>query len=323
MAIEHAEDAANETAFICQCTGDFAVPDQTVIVRLVADGGLLAGIACRLRPPEPADRARALIGRLRGALSCQELPVFDAFDPARDDRYRSQLEPYLRALDEAMPADDFGRALEIIEALKPAIALAPLSRFALSLHISAGWAKKRAAFTGDGEAAGQVIHILRATLDCIEDARHPDLYRAGAMWLAESYSQRAAPGDLAHAIEAYRAVARLHDPAAAPGRVAWLHLRMGVLHDHIGQQLKSELASTDDPRVAAHAQAAVGELARAEALYAAAGDLAGRAESADPPRPTPCGSSAAPRATRKPRIFTGVAWSVLQAPGAQVRCAGL
>jgi hypothetical protein len=47
----------------------------------------------------------------------QDIPI----DPERDERFRPQLEPYLRALDDAMSHEDAAQARDAIEALWPAL----------------------------------------------------------------------------------------------------------------------------------------------------------------------------------------------------------
>ena len=264
------EESAQQVLFVCTWSADFAKSDQTLAVRLRVDDQFLIGIACRMRPPIVGGAATALLEKMRAAQLNFEAPAAEPLDPARDDRFRPQLEPYLRALDEAMECDDFAHALETIETLRPALALAPLSRFALNMHISEGWAHMRAASADAQARPVRAIEILRKTLDNFEPAEQPDLYRAAAMWLAEAYSKGDQAADLRHAIEAYRTVSGLSDAQAHPGQVAQLHLRMGVLHHHLGRVLTAE-----QPEKLGRA---VAELDRAEALYSAAGDTAGLAE---------------------------------------------
>jgi tetratricopeptide (TPR) repeat protein len=264
------EESAQQVLFVCTWSGDFAKSDQTLAVRLCVDGTFLTGIACRMRPPIVGGAATALLEKLRVAQLSFEAPAAEPLDPACDDRFRPQLEPYLRALDEAMEHDDFAHALETIETLRPALALAPLSRFALNIHISDGWAHMRSASAGAEERSARAIEILRRTLDNIEPAEQPDLYRAAAMWLAEAYSKGDQAGDLRHAIEAYRTVSGLSDPQAHPAQVAQLHLRIGVLLHRLGRALKGEQAE--------RLERAIAELDRAEELYSTAGDTAGLAE---------------------------------------------
>jgi tetratricopeptide (TPR) repeat protein len=247
-----------------------AKSDQTLAVRLRVDGPYLIGIACRMRPPITGGAAKALLEQMRAAQLSFEAPAAQPLDPAQDERFRPQLDRYLRALDDAMEHDDIANALDTIETLRPALILAPLSRFALNIHISEGWAQMRAALAGDAQAAARAIEILRRTLDNIEPAEQPDLYRAGAMWLAEAYSKREQSGDAQHAIEAYRAVSKLSDARAHPVQVAHAHLQMGILHQQLGRALKAEQA---ERLVRAHA-----ELDHAEALYVTAQDTAGLAE---------------------------------------------
>ena len=264
------EESAQQVLFLCTWSGDFAKSDQTLAVRLRVDGKFLTGIACRMRPPIVGGAATALLEKMRAAQLSFEAPAPEPLDPARDDRFRSQLEPYLRALDEAMEHDDFAHALETIETLRPALALAPLSRFALNMHISEGWAHMRSASVDAEERSERAIEILRRTLDNIEPAEQPDLYRAAAMWLAEAYSKGDQAGALRHAIEAYRTVSGLSDAQAHPAQVAQLHLRIGVLHHHLGRALKAEQAE--------RLERAIAELDRAEELFSVAGDAAGLAE---------------------------------------------
>jgi tetratricopeptide (TPR) repeat protein len=264
------EESAQQALFVCAWSGDFAKSDQTLAVRLRVDGPYLIGIACRMRPPITGGAAKALLEQMRAAQLSFEAPAAQPLDPAQDERFRPQLDRYLRALDDAMEHDDIANALDTIETLRPALILAPLSRFALNIHISEGWAQMRAALAGDAQAAARAIEILRRTLDNIEPAEQPDLYRAGAMWLAEAYSKREQSGDAQHAIEAYRAVSKLSDARAHPVQVAHAHLQMGILHQQLGRALKAEQA---ERLVRAHA-----ELDHAEALYVTAQDTAGLAE---------------------------------------------
>lgn len=264
------EESAQQALFVCAWSGDFAKSDQTLAVRLRVDGRYLIGIACRMRPPITGGAAKALLEQMRAAQLSFGAPAAQPLDPAHDERFRPQLDRYLRALDDAMEHDDIANALDTIETLRPALTLAPLSRFALNIHISEGWAHMRAALAGDAQAATRAIEIVRRTLDNIEPADQPDLYRAGAMWLAEAYSKREQSGDAQHAIEAYRAVSKLSDASVHPVQVAHAHLRMGILHQQLGRALKAEQA---ERLVRAHA-----ELDHAEALYVTAQDTAGLAE---------------------------------------------
>lgn len=302
------EESAQQVLFVCTWSGDFAKSDQTLAVRLRVDGKFLIGIACRMRPPIVGGAATALLEKMRAAqLSC-EAPAPEPLDPARDDRFRPQLEPYLRALDEAMEHDDFARALETIETLRPALALAPLSRFALNIHISEGWAHMRLASVGGEERAAHAIEILRKTLDNIEPAEQPDLYRAAAMWLAEAYSTGDQAGDLQHAIEAYRTVSGLSDAQAHPAQVAQVHLRMGVLHHHLGRTLKAEQTE--------RLERANAELDRAEELYGAAGDTAGLVETTIAKADAVRLLGGAGRAHESVNLY-GAAWSMLVQDNAQ------
>jgi tetratricopeptide (TPR) repeat protein len=264
------EESAEQVLFVCAWSGDFAKSDQTLAVRLRVDGDYLIGIVCRMRPPIAGGAATALLEQMHAAPLTAEAPAAQPLDPAHDERFRPQLDPYLRALDEAMEHNDIAYALDTIETLRPTLTLAPLSRFALNIHISEGWAHMRSAFAGEAQAAGRAIELVRRTLDNIEPAEQPDLYRAGAMWLAEAYSKREEAGDAQHAIEAYRAVSNLSDARAHPVQVAHAHLRMGILHQQLGRALKAEQA---ERLLRAHA-----ELDHAEALYATAQDTAGLAE---------------------------------------------
>jgi len=264
------EESAQQVLFVCTWSADFAKSDQTLAVRLRVDDKFLTGIACRMRPPIVGGAATALLEKMRAAQLSFEAPAAEPLDPACDDRFRPQLEPYLRALDQAMERDDFAHALETIETLRPALALSPLSRFALNMHISEGWAHMRAASADAQARPVRAIEILRKTLDNFESAEQPDLYRAAAMWLAEAYSKGDQAGDLRHAIEAYRTVSRLSDAQAHPAQVAQLHLRMGVLHHQLGRALTAEQAEK--------LGRAVAELDRAEELYSAAGETAGMIE---------------------------------------------
>ena len=145
---------------------------------------------------------------------------------AHDERFRPQIEPYLRALDDAMEHDDFAQAMEMIEALRPALELSPLSRFALHVHSAEGWAQMRSAFAGvtagtrapSRFCAEHSTTSSRAfTANCIARPR-PGL---------QTPMRRDQPGDLLHAIEAYRsaAVSRMRRPIPSARRAcicAWV-----------------------------------------------------------------------------------------------------
>jgi tetratricopeptide (TPR) repeat protein len=297
------EESAQQALFVCTWSGDFAKSDQTLAVRLRVDGKFLVGIACRMRPPIEARAATALLERMRAAQCSYDAPESRPLDPARDERFSPELEPYLRALDQSMEHDDFGQALETIDTLRPALALAPLSRFALNLHIAEGWAHMRSALAGDEGGSARAIEMLRKTLDNIEPGEHRDLYGAASTWLAEAYAKRNRTGDLQHAIEAFRVASGLDDAQASPARVAQLHLRMGMLHHHLARELSDGQAD--------RLELALAELDRAEVLYGSVRDTAGLAETAiakaDAVRLL--GSA---RGERDAGDLYGVAWNILQ-----------
>ncbi len=302
------EETAQQAMFVCTWSGDFAKSDQTLAVRLCVDGDFLIGIACRMRPQMESGAAAALLERLRAAQRSYDAPEWERLDPDRDERFQPQLEPYLRMLDEAMEHDDYLRAQDAIEAVWPALALAPMSAFALRIHIAEGWAQMRSAFAGVAAGCARAIDVLRKTLDNIEPGAHPQLYRAASTWLAEAYAKRDQPGDLLHAIEAYRSASRLDVARVHPARVARLHLRMGVIHYHLAR----ELSAQQTERLAL----AIPELERAEDLYGAADDVAGLAEAAIAKADAVRLLGRASRMHDADELY-GIAWNILQQPSAR------
>jgi tetratricopeptide (TPR) repeat protein len=266
------EESAQQALFVCTWSGDFAKSDQTLAVRLHVEDNFIVGIACRMRPPIASGAAAALLERMRAAEHSSDPPQGHPIDPERDERFRPQLEPYLRALDDAMSHEDAAQARDAIEALWPALVLAPLSAFALNVHAAEAWAHLRAASSGEPDGYAHAIDLLRKTLDNVEPAEQPDLYRAACTWLAEAYAGRDQAGDLMHAIEACRIAASLDDDGAQPARVARLHLQMALLHHRLARESSEEQAE--------RLRLALAELDRAEALYGVAHDPAGLAETA-------------------------------------------
>ena len=302
------EETAEQVLFVCTWSGDFAKSDQTLAVRMRVDGKFLIGIACRMRPPMEGGAASALLERMRAAQVCYDAPQWHALDPAHDERFRPQIEPYLRALDDAMEHDDFAQAMEMIEALRPALELSPLSRFALHVHSAEGWAQMRSAFAGVTAGSARAIEILRRTLDNIEPGVHREVYRAASTWLADAYAKRDQPGDLLHAIEAYRSASRLEDAQAYPERAARLHLRMGIMHHHLARESSAQQTE--------RLELALPELDRAEVLYGAMQNIAGLAEAAIAKADAVRLLGRANRKHDADELY-GVAWNLLQQPDAK------
>jgi tetratricopeptide (TPR) repeat protein len=266
------QETAQQALFVCNWTGDFAKSDQTLAVRMRVDGCFLVGIACRMRPPLEGGAAGALLERLHAAGIAHEAPEWYPLDPTRDARFGPQIEPYVRGIEQAMTHDDYVEVLQLAEALRPALELSPMSRFALHVHAVEGWAHMRSAFAGVAAGSSRAIEQLRRTLDNFEPAQHPDLYRAAASWLADAYARRDQSGDLQQALAGYQSSIALDDAEAHPGRVARLHLRMGIIRHHLARE--SSAKQTE------HLQLALPDLERAGVLYGAAQDLAGQAEAA-------------------------------------------
>jgi hypothetical protein len=227
--------------FACRTLASHACPDCTVVLRIRIADGLLAGLACRVRPPCSVDDTRDLVAWLGTIEERFEEPVVAAVDPSRSAEHRPRVDPALVELDDAQQHDDHERAAAALAVLAPFLLQAPLSRFALNLHLAEGWVQKRRAFEGDAEAATRAIDIFRAVMASIEGGRHRDLLRLASLWLGQAYSRRDQPGDLRCAILAYERVLTLDEPGAS--RSADVHFRAGVLHRAMAERLRQTPAA--------------------------------------------------------------------------------
>jgi hypothetical protein len=258
--------------FVCRGTDSHAYPDFTAVLRMRIDDDLLVGMACRVRPPCSREDAKALLEWMGTDIEeWFEEPVPAVDDPTRSAEGHDRVGPLLQRLDEAEAAGDQERAATIVDALRPDLARAPLSRFALGIHLTEGWIEKRRAFSGDSRAASRAIDVLRRAIDTIDSRMDADLICAAAQWLAEAYSVRDQPGDLGRAVLAYQTLLRL-DPASQPRR-ALIHLRIGILHRSIAERLKASPEQARELR-----ERAMEQFDEAERIYREAADVAGRVE---------------------------------------------
>jgi hypothetical protein len=258
--------------FVCRGTDSHAYPDFTAVLRMRIDDDLLVGMACRVRPPCSSEDAKGLLEWMGTDIEEwfeEPLPAVD--DPTRSAEEHDRLGPLLQSLDEAEAAGDQERAATIVDSLRPDLARAPLSRFALGIHLTEGWIEKRRAFSGDSSAASRAIDGLRRAIDTIDSRIDADLICAAAQWLAEAYSVRDQPGDLGRAVLAYQTLLRL-DSTRQPRR-ALIHLRIGILHRSIAERLKASVEQARELR-----ERAMEQFDEAERIYREAGDVAGRVE---------------------------------------------
>jgi hypothetical protein len=258
--------------FVCRGTDSHAYPDFSAVLRMRVDDDLLVGMACRVRPPCSNEDANALLNWMGTAIEeWSEEPVPAVTDPTRSAAEHDRVGPLLKSLDEAEAAGDQERAATIVAALQPELVRAPLSRFALGIHVTEGWIEKRRAFSGEVGAASRAIDVLERVIDSIDSRADADLICAAAQWLAEAYSFRNEPGDLGRAVLAYRSLLRL-DPTKQPRR-ALIHLQIGTLHRGIAERLKESSEQAREVR-----QLAMEQFDEAEGIYREAGDTAGRIE---------------------------------------------
>ena len=261
--------------FACHTLGSHAYPDCTVILRLRPDGDLLTGISCRVRPPCSLEDTRDLVGWLGTAIEEREDdPIPDTVDPSRSGEHRPVVDPALLELDEAQQADDHERAARALATLTPFLIHAPLSHFALNLHLAEGWVQKRRAFEGAADAATRAIDIFRSVMGSIDFNRHRDLLRLASLWLGQAYSRRDQPDDLRRSILAYERVLALDDePGAA--RSVDVHFQAGVLRRAMAERLH------DTPADAAEeVRLAMAHFDHADQICDALGATKGRIETA-------------------------------------------
>jgi len=275
IVIDAKVEVAGNWIFACRTLGNHAYPDCTVVMRLRLDDELLVGIACRTRPPCSAEDTRDLVTWLGTAIEERfEDPVPEIVDPSRSAEHRPTVDPALRELDEAQEHDDHERAARVLATLKPFLVHAPLSRFALNLHLAEGWVEKRRAFDGDDDAATRAIDALRDVMGSIDYYRHRDLLRLAELWLGQAYSRRDQPDDLRRAILAYEQVLALDDEPGLP-RSADVHFQAGVLHRGMAERLH------DTPAAAAEeVRLAMAHFDRTDQICEAAGAMKGRIETA-------------------------------------------
>jgi len=275
LVIEAKAEIGGNWFFACRALASHAYPDCTVVLRLRVDDDLLVGIACRTRPPCSTEDTRDLVTWLGSAIEeWFEDPAPATVDPSRSDEHRPVVDPALRELDEAQEHDDHERAARALDTLRPFLIRAPLSRFALNLHLAEGWVQKRRAFEGDAEAATRAIDAFRDVMGSIDVSRHRDLLRLASLWLGQAYSRRDQPDDLRRAILAHERVLALDDEPGLP-RSADVHFQAGVLHRGMAERLR------DTPAAAAEeVRLAMAHFDRTDQISEAAGAMKGRIETA-------------------------------------------
>jgi hypothetical protein len=223
--------------FVCRGTDSHAYPDFTAVLRMRIDDDLLVGMVCRVRPPCSKEEAKALFDWMGTAIEeWSEEPAPAVDDPTRCAPELDRVGSLLKNLDEAEAAGDEESAATLVAALQPELVRAPLSRFALGIHVTEGWIEKRRAFSGDRGAASRAIDVLRRVIDSMDARADADLICAAVQWLAEAYSSRDEPGDLGRAVLAYQSLLRL-DPTKQTRR-ALIHLRIGTLDRAIAERVK-------------------------------------------------------------------------------------
>jgi hypothetical protein len=258
--------------FVCRGTDSHAYPDFTAVLRMRIDGDLLVGMVCRVRPPCSKEEAKALFDWMGTAIEeWSEEPAPAVDDPTRCAPELDRVGSLLKNLDEAEAAGDEESAATLVAALQPELVRAPLSRFALGIHVTEGWIEKRRAFSGDRGAASRAIDVLRRVIDSMDARADADLICAAVQWLAEAYSSRDEPGDLGRAVLAYQSLLRL-DPTKQTRR-ALIHLRIGTLDRAIAERVKESPEQAREVRGLAMEQ-----FEEAERIYREAGDAAGRVE---------------------------------------------
>lgn len=274
LVIDAKAELRGNWLFACRAFGSHAYPDSTLVLRLRLDGDLLVGIACRTRPPCTEEDTRDLITWLASAIEERtDDPIPAALDPSRSAEHRAFVDPALRELDDAQEHDDYERASRALVTLGPFLIHAPLSRFALNLHLAQGWIQKRRAFEGEPGAATRAIDAFRDVMISI-DARHRDLLRLASRWLGQAYSLRDQPGDLRRAILAYERVLSLEEEPGS-GRSADVHFRAGVLHRAMAERLReTPAAAADEVRLA------IAHFDHADRVCGATGAMKGRIETA-------------------------------------------
>ncbi len=270
ITVNIAHDDAAAKLCVCECRDDYAVPDQDIAIRLQAEGGLVIGIACRIRPPMTAAEASRALETLCAAESTAAVPA-EPPNPAQEGTHRNEIEPLLNELFAARNENDHVRAWQAVGALRPFLALAPLSLFALQAHVIEGWALMREARSADNaEAAGVAIETLRNVMDGFDERAQPSLYHDAAWYLAQAYSKRSSTGDLDRAVQAYRTVLRLTDQEHEPLAVAQLRFEIGTLLRELGEAAGGSSGARGE-----YATRALEELAAAGRLFDDAGQLAG------------------------------------------------
>jgi hypothetical protein len=258
--------------FVCRGTDSHAYPDFTAVLRMRIDDDLLVGMVCRVRPPCSKEEAKALFDWMGTAIEeWSEEPAPAVDDPTRCAPELDRVGSLLKNLDEAEAAGDEESAATLVAALQPELVRAPLSRFALGIHVTEGWIEKRRAFSGDRGAASRAIDVLRRVIDSMDARADADLICAAVQWLAEAYSSRDEPGDLGRAVLAYQSLLRL-DPTKQTRR-ALIHLRIGTLDRAIAERVKESPEQAREVRGLAMEQ-----FEEAERIYREAGDAAGRVE---------------------------------------------
>jgi hypothetical protein len=258
--------------FVCRGTDSHAYPDFTAVLRMRIDDDLLVGMVCRVRPPCSKEEAKALFDWMGTAIEeWSEEPAAAVDDPTRCAPELDRVGSLLKNLDEAEAAGDEESAATLVAALQPELVRAPLSRFALGIHVTEGWIEKRRAFSGDRGAASRAIDVLRRVIDSMDARADADLICAAVQWLAEAYSSRDEPGDLGRAVLAYQSLLRL-DPTKQTRR-ALIHLRIGTLDRAIAERVKESPEQAREVRGLAMEQ-----FEEAERIYREAGDAAGRVE---------------------------------------------
>lgn len=261
--------------FACRTLASHADQDCTVVLRLRLDDDLLVGIACRTRPPCSIEDTRDLVTWLGRAIDERfDDPAPEAVDPSRSAEHRAIVEPALLELDDAQRNDDQERAASVLVTLRPFLVHAPLSRFALNLHLAEGWVEKRRAFDGEAGAATRAIDAFRAVMGSIDASRHRDLLRLASLWLGQVYSLRDQPDDLRRAVLAYERVLAL-DESPGLARSADVHFQAGVLHRGMAERLRE----TPDA-AAAEVRLAMEHFDRTDQICEREGATKGRIETA-------------------------------------------
>jgi hypothetical protein len=272
IVIDAKAELGGNWLFACRTLASHAYPDGTLVLRLRVDDDRLIGIACRTRPPCSEEDTRDLVTWLASAVEERsDDPAPAVVDPSRSADHRPIVDPALRELDEAQERDDHEGAASALARLEPFLLEAPLSRFALNLHLAEGWVQKRRAFAGDADAATRAIDAFRDVMGSI-DPRHRDLLRLASLWLGQVYALRDQPDDLRRAILAYERVIAL-DEQPGLARSADVHFQAGVLHREMAERLRD----TPEP-AAAEVRRAMAHFDRADQICDDMGAVKGRIE---------------------------------------------